>query len=121
MREISYLLLIIPLIFPHQQKYTFLLALPALYYISYFLLISYKKGAGGINTKKYYTILTLFILSFILVTLTTDGIIGRNLNLITQHYKAITYGAIILIFNLILCKPTDLQTTGMETSGDQSE
>jgi hypothetical protein len=112
LREISYLLLIIPLIFPHQQKYAFLLALPALYYISYFLLISYKKGAGGINTKKYYTILTLFILSFILMTLTTDGIIGRNLNLITQHYKAITYGAIILIFNLLLCSPAQLQETG---------
>jgi hypothetical protein len=107
-REISYLFLIIPLIFPHQQKYAFFLDLPALCYITYFIIVNYNKSSRKVNTNLFYLILTLFILSFILMTLTTDSVIGRNLNLITQHYKTITYGAILLIFILILCSPNNL-------------
>jgi hypothetical protein len=57
------------------------------------------------NSKKFYGIIILLVISFSLMTLSTDGVIGRTLNEITQHYKTITYGAIILILILIICPP----------------
>lgn len=95
--EISYLLLLIPLIFPHQQKYAFSLLIPAQFVLIYFLVKYYKNQ----RNFKFNFILITFILSFILMTLTTDGLIGRELNNITQHYKLMTYGALILILPLM--------------------
>ena len=102
-RELSYIFLLIPLIFPHQQKYAFFLAYPALFYISYFIIINFQPGTRITNNRTYYAVIILLILSFALMTLTTDGLIGRNLNQITQYFKTITYGAIILIIILTLC------------------
>ena len=51
------------------------------------------------------TISILIFLSFVLMTLSTDGLIGRNLNDITQHFKTITWGALLLVVALILAKP----------------
>jgi len=101
--ELSYLFLLIPLIFPHQQKYAFFLAYPALFYISYSIIINFQPGTRIMNNRTYYSVIILLILSFALMTLTTDGIIGRNLNQVTQHFKTITYGAIILIIILAMC------------------
>jgi hypothetical protein len=104
-RELSYIFLLIPLLFPHQQKYAFFLAFPTLFYSSYFIVINFQSGTRIMNNRKYYAVIILLILSFALMTLTTDGLIGRNLNQITQHFKTITYGAIILIIILSLCPP----------------
>ncbi len=103
--ELSYIFLLIPLIFPHQQKYAFLLAFPAIVYICYFVVVNFNSPTRIINSKKYYGIIILLVISFSLMTLSTDGLIGRTLNEITQHYKTITYGAIILIIILIICPP----------------
>jgi len=103
--ELSYVFLLIPLIFPHQQKYAFFLAYPAFFYISYFIVINFNLRTRMLNHKTYCVIVILLLLSFMFMTLSTDGIIGRNLNQITQHYKTVTYGAIVLIVILILCSP----------------
>lgn len=103
--ELSYIFLLIPLIFPHQQKYAFLLAFPAIVYICYFVVVNFNSPTRKISSKKYYGIIILLVMSFTLMTLSTDGIIGRTLNQITQHYKTITYGAIILIIVLIITPP----------------
>jgi hypothetical protein len=103
--ELSYIFLLVPLIFPHQQKYAFLFAIPAIVYICYFVVVNFNSATRKTNNSKYYGIIILLTVSFTLMTLSTDGIIGRTLNLITQHYKTITYGAIILIIILITCPP----------------
>jgi hypothetical protein len=103
--ELSYLFLLIPLIFPHQQKYEFFLAAPALFYLSYYMVLVFPVMKEIGNKRTFYAIVFLYLLSFTLMTLTTDSIIGRPLNLITQHYKTITYGAILLIIALVICKP----------------
>ncbi len=54
---------------------------------------------------KWYTLMTIMCLSFILMTLSTDGVIGRDLNTITQHFKTITWGALFLIFALLIANP----------------
>ena len=107
--ELSYIFLLIPLIFPHQQKYAFFLASPALFYLSYFIVYYFRSHTRINNKITSSAIITLFILSFALMTLSTDGIIGRNLNQITQHYMTITYGAIMLIILLIICSPERIE------------
>lgn len=112
--ELSYIFLLIPLIFPHQQKYAFFLASPAFFYISYFLIYNFQSRIRIINKKTSYLIIILLILSFALMTLSTDGVIGRNLNKIAQHYKTITYGATILIIILIICAPRRIEKRTIE-------
>lgn len=94
LKELSYLLLLIPLIFPRQQKYAFLLALPAQYYVVSFLVLQYRRVK---NTFQWKLVLVLVCCSFLLMTATSDLLLGRNLSKITQHYKLITYGALALL------------------------
>ncbi len=103
--ELGYILLLIPLIFPHQQKYAFAFILPAVAYIFYYLFYLFKFHSGEFRRTKWKIVLGLLILAFILMTLSTDGIIGRPINKITQHYKTITYGAILLLLILAICNP----------------
>lgn len=98
--ELSYLLLLIPLIFPHQQKYAFLLALPAQFYI----LVWMMRWNG--NAKRKIIFYGVFITSFLLMTMTSDAFIGRHFNLLTQYYKLITYGALLLVPLLFFANPS---------------
>lgn len=102
-REISYILLLVPLIFPHQQKYSFLMALPAQFYLASFLVMLYPGHKNILSRFKWGTVLFCVTLSFVLMTMTTDGVVGRELNRVSQHYKAITYGALLLIIPLMIC------------------
>jgi hypothetical protein len=103
--EIAYLTLVIPLIFPHQQKYAFYMLLPAIAYLLYFLIVVYNNQYKVIGKTKWNVVLGLLIASFVLMTLSTDGVIGRYYNNITQHYKTITYGAILVAIALAMSKP----------------
>jgi len=109
--EISYILLITPLIFPHQQKYAFINLFPACAYIIFFLIVQSKKHFVDFSKRKYRLVIVLMIMVFTLTTLTTDGIIGRYLCNITQYYRIITIGTLALIIPLGLCKPNELPTT----------
>ncbi len=94
-----------PLLFPHQQKYAFLLAGPALFYLAYVLVLNFRAEARHLGKSRWIAIVILSILSFALMTLTTDSLVGRSLNLITQHYKLITWGALVLILILVIAPP----------------
>ena len=108
LHELSYIFLLIPLIFPHQQKYDFFFIYPALFYILYFVVLNFKPQNRKMSNVNYFTLITLLALSFILMTVSTDGIIGRPLNLITQHYKTVTYGALILVLAVLIYTPSKL-------------
>ena len=103
--EISYILLLIPLIFPHQQKYAFAFAIPACFYMSHFVVRFFKQGVPGCSKSKFITIAFMLGASIILATVSTDGIIGRELNNISQHYKTITWGMILLLITLYAVSP----------------
>lgn len=111
LQEISFILLLIPLIFPHQQKYAFVLAIPAQVYLLYFIFHNYSSRLLVIGKVRRILILASLILSFALMTLTTDGLIGRELNNITQHYKTVTYGALLLLFTLFLSSSNFIEKT----------
>lgn len=111
--EVAYLTLVIPLIFPHQQKYAFYMLFPAIVYLLYFLIFTYNNKYIVIGKVKWNIVLGLLIGSFILMTLSTDGVIGRYYNNITQHYKTITYGAILVAIALALSRPKYLTVSNL--------
>jgi len=100
--EVCYILLLIPLIFPHQQKYAFLMVLPAQFYLACVLIFVYPVHKIIMSRLKWNSIIISVALSFALMTLSTDGLVGRDLNKLSQHYKTITYGTLLLILPLML-------------------
>jgi len=103
--ELAYILLVIPLIFPHQQKYAFFYIFPSLVYVLTFLVYQKKNNFNYFSYQKYKSVIALLVLVFALTTLTTDGVIGRYFCDITQHYRIVTYGTLLLIVPLSICKP----------------
>jgi hypothetical protein len=86
--ETSYILLLIPLIFPHQQHYAFLFAIPAFTTIMYFLI------ADGSTYKHRKTVIALMI--FIGLCFNLKLLLGE-FNDYYDHFKLITYCALLLI------------------------
>lgn len=112
--ELSYLFLLVPLIFPHQQKYAFVFILPALFYLSYFITVTHDSTKNREIKGKRVTLIILLIFTFILMTLTTDGLIGKRLSELTQYYKTITYGALLLIIALLVSSPDFLEKSHLQ-------
>ena len=102
MWEVSYLLMVIPLLFPQQMKYAFALLLPAFCYIVFYVM-SMKRG------MKFRLLIGLMTLVFILTTVSTDGIVGKQFYQYGQYYKLITWGTFVLIFILAICPPIELE------------
>jgi hypothetical protein len=95
--ELSYILMITPLIFPAQRSYAFLFILPALVYLIYGFV---KLG----RTAKPWQ-LGLFVLS--LITINLDLIAGEFREYF-WHYKTLTYGVIALLIFLVWMTPSKL-------------
>ncbi|HET6225122.1 MAG TPA: glycosyltransferase 87 family protein [Bacteroidia bacterium] len=93
--ELSYILLITPLIFPHQQFYAFLFMLPAFFYLAYFFVLRGNKDKMLILALGIIFILTSFI----------GGTLGF-LRDISSHYKLITYGSFITVGLLAYYRPS---------------
>lgn len=110
LRELAYIILLIPLIFPHQQKYAFALIIPALFYLNYYFL---KLKGKPKNKIRWYAFISCMIISFLLMTASTDGLIGRDLNKLSQHFKTITWGALFLIGALLLANPRNIKNKCM--------
>lgn len=88
--ELSYILLLIPLIFPHQQHYAFLFMIPA-YAYCILQLILYADSYSKLKKNTLYVIMAII---YLLV----------NLNLLIgeykpyyEHFKILTFGALLLI------------------------
>ncbi len=96
--EISYLLLVVPLIFPHQQHYAFLMCLPALAWMILWML---RENAEGKKHRRMMLFMVFVFLAF-------------NLNLLFgaytayyNHFKIVTYGALFLMVLLAFAKPKE--------------
>ena len=107
--EIAYILAITPLIFPHQQKYSFFYLLPAFFYLVYFLMSQRKAGFVNFSLPRWRVVLGLLIVVFALTTLSSDLFLGLDLGYITQYLKLITWGALILPIPLALARPDFLK------------
>jgi hypothetical protein len=88
--EISYLLLLIPLIFPHQQHYAFLFAVPA------FALVVSKLVVDHQSMSRWAVRVVSGILLLIFLCGNLKILLGE-FNRYYEHYKILTYGALLLI------------------------
>ena len=92
--EISYLLLLIPLIFPHQQHYGFLFIVPAFTVILYEVM----RAATRPSPQKQSAIIVLLALIYLATNL---KLLLGEFNYYYEHFKILTYGALLLIPLLI--------------------
>ena len=107
--EISYLLLLVPLIFPHQQDYAFLFIMPAVIYIIYYLISARNK----LPEIKFRIIASIMILSYLLCNLSL--LLGEFRDYY-DHFKILTYGALLIIPLLAVCYPFKKQKLELPTN-----
>jgi hypothetical protein len=100
--EVSYLLLLVPLIFPHQQYYAFLFIMPAVCYILYYLVANYKI----ISPIKFRMLVIGCIISYLACNL---SLLLGVFNVYYWHFKILTYGALLVVPMLALCVPKAVQ------------
>jgi hypothetical protein len=103
--DIGVICLVTPLFFPHQGKYSFLYLLPAYAYCIFTLMEMSQLKSENEEKKGYGIALSFIILSFILLTLTTDGLIGRNFSNLAEYLHFITFGALSLLICMAILKP----------------
>ncbi len=96
--EISYLLLLVPLIFPHQQDYAFLFIMPAVTCVIYALITE----QNTMSVFKFITILALTVLSYLLCNL---NLLFGQYREYYDHFKIMTYGALLVVPLLTMCYP----------------
>jgi len=103
--EISYFVLIIPLLLPHQQKYAFILAIPMISYLLYFFIATSKHH----KTNGYYLALFTFVICMLIYSpLYGSDIIGKFLFLYTQHFRFLTFSTLLIIPISLFCSPDRL-------------
>ncbi len=107
--EISYFMLLIPLLIPHQQKYAFVLVMPMVAYLTYFFIKTKKNRKDHI----YNTVFVLFcILMLVFSPLHGADIIGWHTFRLSQHYRMITIVTLLLIPISLYCHPQKLDDNG---------
>jgi hypothetical protein len=104
--EWSYIFIVIPLIFPHQQHYAFYMVLPAILYLVNFGRINYFKEKVTLKHREKYIYLAGMFLVFLL--LNSHFLLGA-LREYYDHYKTLTYGVFLVITILALCPPSKIK------------
>jgi len=104
--EISYLCMIVPLIFPHQQFYAFYFLFPAFTYLAFYIVKLYfnenrNHNEESSSSKKIMLLIFVGIAFF----LTSSHLLLGAFDKYYDHYKTLTYGALLLIGILAFCKP----------------
>lgn len=104
--HISLIFIITPIFFPHQGKYSLLFLLPAYAYCLFSLIRLKSISSKKQSFIKPFKVGGIFVLiSFALITLTTDGLIGRHFADIAEHLHLLVFGAIILLAGTMYLKP----------------
>ncbi len=97
--EISYLLMVVPLIFPHQQSYGFVFTAPAMACVLWVVM------KQGVHLKDVRWVQICLVLVFLLYSL---KIILGEFNNYYDHFKILTYGALVLIPLLVWAYRTEV-------------
>lgn len=104
--EISYILLVVPLIFPHQQHYAFFFIFPAITYLIFYFIVHYFKGEKTIKQSEKVFIIIISVVIFFL--LNSHFILGAFRN-IYDHFKTLTYGVLFLVPLLAFASPKKIK------------
>ncbi|MDP2386969.1 MAG: glycosyltransferase family 87 protein [Bacteroidota bacterium] len=107
--EISYLCLIVPLIFPHQQHYAFFFIFPAITYLLYYTVYLYFNKETLVVSKNFkMKKMALVFILFLIYFLTNGHLILGEFNRYYDHFKTLTYGALMVVVVLAACRPKKL-------------
>lgn len=100
--EISYFLMLIPLLLPHQQKYAFLFVIPMFAYVFFFFLSTRTTK----KTVTYWLCLICFIMPALMYSpLYGSDVIGKFLFDYFQHYRILTIATLFFIPVALYCNP----------------
>ncbi|RVT98186.1 DUF2029 domain-containing protein [Mucilaginibacter limnophilus] len=100
--EMSYLFIAIPLLFPHQQRYAFIYAAPALIYLAWYFVFNWQAIKQKMNL---FTWTGLFIVGINFTPLIGRDIVTSYVYELMLHFRVLTFAAIALIVALWLCRP----------------
>lgn len=98
LKGLAYVLFVIPLIFPHQQKYAFFFTWPALAFLVYYYMVMY---ANQPNTSLKVQIALFALFTFNLLPFMGADVIGRYPYDVIQHFRVMGIsflGLIVLYF-----------------------
>ena len=110
--EYSYLFVVTPLLFPHQQKYAFIYIFPAIIYLTYFFIADYK------SQRRFKILSILFVVNALMFTpIIGSDILGRYVYDWLQYFRVLTYSILFLIVTLLICSPKKL-TAILKSSED---
>lgn len=101
-RAIAYLFMIVPLIFPRQQKYAFIFIFPMVIYLVYYcmLLWNYNRSKGF---KIFLGLLLL--LSIVFTPIIGSDVIGRRTYDLFHHFRFLGLGTVCLVVFALLASP----------------
>jgi hypothetical protein len=103
--ELSYIFLIVPLIFPHQQHYAFYFIFPAIVYLAFYWVYFYENAEKKRGEFKFALLISF---GFIVYFLTNCHLILGAFNEYYDHFKILTYGVMLLIPLLVYSSPKKL-------------
>jgi hypothetical protein len=105
-RALAYICLLIPLIFPHQQKYAFIFVFPMIVYLSYYCVIMWKLKRDR-NFKLF--LMPLLVVSILYTPFIGSDLLGRYNYDLLHHFRLLGISLILLIVFAILGSPNKLQ------------
>ncbi|MBL4710557.1 MAG: DUF2029 domain-containing protein [Flavobacteriales bacterium] len=105
-RALAYILLIIPMIFPHQQKYAFLFAIPAISYLVYYQMVNWKEQKT-LTQKIGFAILCILLIAF--TPLIGSDVIGRGNYDLFHHFRLLGISTLLLIPFLAVYRPSRVE------------
>lgn len=104
--ELSYICLIIPLIFPHQRRYSFYFIFPAVTYLIYFLIINYDKYFPRLRPySKLVGLIITCLLSTAFLIFIRRWILGSEVISLMIYFHFVTWATLLLIPALLFARP----------------
>lgn len=102
--EMSYLFIVVPLIFPHQQLYAFFYITPAFIYLSWYLIVNWESIKGKMN---FFTWALLIVIGFNFSPLVGRDILSSKGYEVMLYLRILPIAVILLIPILWICRPKD--------------
>jgi hypothetical protein len=100
--EMSYLFIVVPLIYPHQQLYAFLYIAPAFIYLSWYFITNWNSIKPKMNAFKW---ISLVLVGIIFTPIIGRDVIGSMPYQLLLFYRILPIATVILIPILWICRP----------------
>lgn len=106
--EMSYLFLVIPLLYPHQQQYSFVYITPVLMYLTWYFVVNWQIIKPKMN---FFSWMALAIVGFNFTPLVGRDVISGRVCEVLLYLRILPIAAILLIPLLWMCKPNEQVAT----------